>query len=1381
MTVDAGPGEMALPAGHLVGNRYRVLSLIGAGTRKVAHLCEDTWLDRPVVLLGLLPGQDGPLDVARLRHEAALTARLGDHPSVVAVHDLVDHGAAPYVVVQHLDGGTLATRLGSGPLPVAEALALAQDVAGALQHAHVHGVVHRDVKPANVWLDSRGRAVLGDFGLAVRTDEVGALPILQGTAAWLAPEQALGGRADPRSDLYSLGALLYTMLCGRPPHVGASVVDVVERALRVVPEPPSACRPGVPAGLDALVLSLLAQDPADRPGSAADVVAILSLLAMEVRPAGDPAPGGTPFVGREEELRRLTKAMQDSGRGGGGLALITGDAGIGKTRIVLELAARARADGWSVLAGRCFDGDEAPPFWPWTQVLRAAAREHGLERLRRLAGPAAELVAALLPELGDAAPSPTPADDDPGRFRLFDAVAATLRALGAGRPLLVVIDDLHWADPASLALTAFLARDLDGSPVAVVACRRPPDGLHLHPASGQVRAAAACTLELAGLPREDSDRFVQLTAGVRPDAALLDDLWSRTDGNPFFLGELVRLLSAEQRLVDAGQLVPGAVALPEGVREVLSRRLQLVSPKCADLLRAAAVLGREISVEVLRHVSGVDEAALHTHLEEAVRARLLAALPGIPLRYRFAHALVQEFLYDDLTPVRRAELHDRTGKALLEVHSCVLDAHVAELAHHFVRASGAGSSDEALRWSVRAGHAATAASAYEEAAAHFSRALGVLESSAVTASGDEERGAVLLALGEAQCRAGSTDEGRASFSCAADEGLLRGDAQLLAHAALGYGVGLGGYGFVAQADGVLLSLLEEALVNLGEQDTVLRVRVLARLATELYFTPFRSRRLAVSEQAVAVARRLGDPWAELVAVYSRTAALLGPDGLEAQREAAERTLTLARVLGDQDMQFRAHALRLAVALGLGDPEQVGAEVQACRELADQLRRPLHTWHAAVFEAMTEIQAGRLRQARERADEALHHGLRGHRDMAMVMYGAQQLVLHWAGGRLPAVLDSVRFYADHYPHAPAWRAALAYCLVETGRPEAARHELGALAHKSFADIPRDANFLTATSLLALTAARLGDRARCALLERLLAPYADRQVVLAGGAVGYFSVSYPLGMLAAARDDLDEALRRLTRAQEQHERRGARLHVVDTATEQVRLLLQRGAEGDAAAARALLSQALPAARQIGMAVAVQRLESLAALLCGLAPTPRPRAAAGAAAGTVEGDAVTVLLTDVAGSTALTERLGERAMHAMLLEHRRLVSSAAGLYGGLVLKSLGDGALCVFPDAAGALRCAAWLQAQAEDRLGLPGLQLRIGVHTGPVLRDGESMYGRSMILAHRIADRAGPGEVLVSATTHAAVDGAGLRFERAEAVELKGFDAPQVVHRLVCRGA
>jgi class 3 adenylate cyclase len=374
------------------------------------------------------------------------------------------------------------------------------------------------------------------------------------------------------------------------------------------------------------------------------------------------------------------------------------------------------------------------------------------------------------------------------------------------------------------------------------------------------------------------------------------------------------------------------------------------------------------------------------------------------------------------------------------------------------------------------------------------------------------------------------------------------------------------------------------------------------------------------------------------------------------------------------------------------------------------------------------------------------------------------------------VDTVRTYADRYPHAPAWRAALAFCLVEIDRPDDARRELELLAGRDFEDLPRDGNFLTATSLLAQVAARLGDRRRCALLEALLVPYVDRQVVLAAGAVAYCSAAFPLGLLRAAQGDVDGGLRLLAQAQEDHERRGARPYLVTTAVEQVRLLLQRGSPDDVLAAGALLATALPQAREVGMSQAAERLSGLATVLSGLHHevgasdvldlTEAPRA---------DGQAVTLLLTDVAGSAALTERLGERAVHGMLLEHRNTAASAAALYGGLVLKSLGDGVLCAFPDAASALRCAAWLRA-GSDEPGGAGLQLRIGVHTGPVLRQGESMYGRSMILAFRIAEQAAAGEVLVSAATREAVESPDLLFDEGEALSLKGFTAPQQVHRL-----
>jgi class 3 adenylate cyclase len=797
--------------------------------------------------------------------------------------------------------------------------------------------------------------------------------------------------------------------------------------------------------------------------------------------------------------------------------------------------------------------------------------------------------------------------------------------------------------------------------------------------------------------------------------------------------------------------------------QILQRRLEQVSPACAHVLQVGAVIGREVPFDVLLRVTGLPATQLLARLDEASAARLVVAVPGAVVTHRFAHALVQEALHQALPVAERVELHRAVAEALAVLRRGELDERAAELAHHFVQAVPGGDPLPAIRWSARAAHQALAATAYEEAVAHYGRALELAES--VTAQeGLPRLGNLLLSLGDAQCRAGLTDACRSTFQRAADLALADGDPELLAYAVLGYGVGLGGFGFVEHADGVLLSLLEEALGTLDDGDSPLRMRLLARLATELYFTPFRSRRIQVSDEALAMARRLGDPAGELLALYSRTWALLGPDGVGERRATADHVVRLAHRLGDDEMAFRGHHLRLNVLLEVGEWEQAEGDVDSCRRLAATLAQPVHHWQIAVFDVMRVLLTGRADEAAALAEEALALGRRGYRDMAMVVYGAQLLTARWAQGRMGEVVEAVRSFADSYPHAPAWRAALAFCYAETGRLEAARGELEVLAAREFHDLPEDGNFLTAAALLAHVAAQLGDVERARLLRARLLPYADRYVVIAAGAVSFASVELPLGALATALGEPDAALRHLERAEQRHAARGARSLLVWTAEEKVRALLARAGAGDREEAAAVAENAIALARELGMPAHVERL---------LDAVPE---AALAQAGA--GRPVTLLLTDVAGSSALTERLGELAVHALLARHRREAERLGREFGGTALKSLGDGLLLAFPDAGAALRCARAVQAGAAT----DGLAVRLGVHSGPVLREGDSMYGRTMILAFRIADRARAGEVLVSAATRDAVRGAAeMRFDRGRRLRFKGFSEPQRVHRLLWQEA
>ena len=1348
--------------GERLASRYQVLRLIGVGARKQVHLALDTALDREVAVCGLRTASQEDAD--RLRREAALLARLGDHPSVVTVHDLLEVDGYPVMVCQYLPGGSLQEVVEDAPRPVARALALATDVAAALAHAHQHDVIHRDVKPANIWRDEQGRGVLGDFGLAV-APHLHAHPWngLVGTAAYAAPEQLVGGCCDARSDLYSLGAVLFQLLVGRPPFREDSVHRAMTGAVQEQPTAPSALRRGVPAEIDELVLSLLAKDPQDRPGSAEEVVdRLTSLRGAGERSSRAPRQG---FVGRGPELQVLREALERAAVDTACLTLLLGEAGVGKTRLVLELAHSAAAEGWTVLTGRCHGDATVPSFWPWTQALQAALRDLSPEQ--RDALPQLPLLSSLVPDLAGGAGGGD-REKDVSRQLLFDAVADLLRELSRQAPVVVLVDDAHWMDPASLALTLHVCRVLGDSPVALVLAARDPydedDGGTTVPALAQ---AAERTLRLGGLTETETASFLEtaLQLPLTPGSWLLHELHERTDGNPFYLAELVRLLRSEDRVTPDGVvLLPAEQTVPSSVRGVLHRRLQHITPACAELLQVMSVLGRQVALPLLANVAQLEPGQALQLLDEAVEARLVVEVPGPAAEFRFAHALVREALYDELRATRRAQLHRRAMNALLEMHTHAREAPAAELAHHAVHAAVDGDVAPAVAWSLRAGRAAALAAAHEDAVLHLGRAVELAVTVPLPLPDVPGFGELLLELGDAQRRLGQSEQARLTFMRAAGEAITGDDPQLLARSALGYGLGLGGFGYVAHADGVLLSLLEEALAALGEEDSSLRMRVLARLSTELYFTPFRSRRLLLSRQALEMAQRLGNTTDELLAVYSRTMAVLGPDHLDERRRTADRVIWLARTLADPEMSFRGHHLRLMAILETGSLEQARAEAASCRRIADQHRQSAHLWQATVFEAMLALADGRHDEALALSTRGLEEGRRGSTDMAQVMHGAQLLVVHWAQGRLAGLLDGVRAFADDYPYAPAWRAALAFCLTELERFDEARAELDVMAARDFTDIPEDGNFLATAGLLAHTAARLGDVARSRQLEEKLRPYADRHVVIAAGAVAFTSLRLALGAVRAACGDLDAAVRDVTAAHELHQARGTPAYAVWSAEELVRLLLARRRSTDLDVARETLAEALPVARALGMRSHVSRLERLADEMGG------PELAARDA----QQDAVTVLISDVAGSTALTERLGERAAHALLSEHRRAVETVAREQGGLVLKALGDAVLSVFPSADAALHCSTVLQQHFDDDTRSP-VHVRIAVHTGPVLRQGDSMYGRTMIVAFRVADRALAGDVVVTAEARAAAR-TSWRFDAPELVQMKGIAEPQEVARL-----
>ena len=422
--------------------------------------------------------------------------------------------------------------------------------------------------------------------------------------------------------------------------------------------------------------------------------------------AAPSAPGA--FVGREAELQEVQRGLADALAGRGRLVLISGEPGIGKSRLADELLRDARGRGMEVLVGRCWEAGGAPAFWPWVQALRVAIGERDPDRLRRQLGQGASDLAELFPELRQLfpdLPAPFPLESEGARFRLFEAIATFIHNAASNRPLVIVLDDLHAADEPSLLLLEFLARELDRSRLLVVGAYRNVDPVLGDPLvrmlSGVAREPTTRRIALTGLAEKAVSEYVSIASGSEADAATAAAIHAETEGNPLFVSELVRLLAAEGRL----GLPNTPLGIPTTVREVISSRLQRLSEPCREAVTVASVLGREFAFDALGEVSGLSRDDLLDALDEALAERVIGEVSGTAGTLRFAHVLIRDALYDGLTMAQRLRLHRRAGDALETLYSGNLEPHLAELAHHFLAAAPAGAAQQAIDYARRAGTA----------------------------------------------------------------------------------------------------------------------------------------------------------------------------------------------------------------------------------------------------------------------------------------------------------------------------------------------------------------------------------------------------------------------------------------------------------------------------------------------------------------------------------------------------------------------------------------------------------------------------------------------------------------------------------------------------
>jgi tetratricopeptide (TPR) repeat protein len=777
------------------------------------------------------------------------------------------------------------------------------------------------------------------------------------------------------------------------------------------------------------------------------------------------------------------------------------------------------------------------------------------------------------------------------RLQFFDAVATFLSNAAVCHPIVIILEDLHWADAPSLLLLQFVAREMAASRLLVVGTYRDVEIQPPHPLLGILgdltRHEHSLHINLNGLSPGDVARFMELSVGGGLSPSVAEHVHRQTGGNPLFVVEVVRLLASEGRLYETGTLWTRH-PIPHGVRETIERRLRNLTPECRRALESAATLGESFALIMLERVSGVPRERLLRLVDEAVAARLVTTTPGVLGRYQLSHALVREVLYSALPTSERLELHRKVARALTEHYADNLGPHLSEVAHHFYHAAPGGEAASAIHYAILAAERSLDGLGYEEAVGHYERALQALD---LAPTPDEERRCdLLLALADAQAKAGDLKGARHSCLAATDVARALGDPTRSARAAIGTGqvwIELG------TVEAVLVGPLEEALAGLGERDSGLRSRVLARLAVAINPMEFPERAVHLSRQALDMARRIGD-FGTLAYAASARQLTGGPDDL-ADRLALAGEIVSTTTGTDNELALEARFWHAYALLELGDRAAMDREVEAMERGADRLGHPCPRYLAAVLQTVRALLDGRLVDAEHLALEALSLGERWAPSVAAQVFSSHLFALRKEQGRLDELIDPLAALARQYPSVSGFRCGLAYVHAELGQHENARNEFERAAADGFTDLPRDLQWLPVLATLAEVCVVLNDRERAQILYDLLLPYAERNVVAGPGGFVYGSASLCLGMLARALSRWGEGQRHLENALALHRRMGAHGHVARTQLELALHLIASEPAGDGRRVRDLLA----AARETAECLDLERLRRRIAGLEGSVP--------------------------------------------------------------------------------------------------------------------------------------------------------------------------------------
>ena len=1284
-----------------------------------------------------------------------------------------------------------------------------------LEHAHARGIVHRDLKPGNIWFDSSAVAKIGDFGLAVALDRsrLTMAGMMVGTASYMPPEQAMGGETTPASDLYALGCVLYEMVSGRPPFVGDDTVAVISQHVNTAPVAPTWHNAECPAGLETLILRLLEKDAKQRPASAEQVREALASVLRGSTPAPQPgaeapqADQSNPiyrrtFVGREPELKILEKAFDNALSGQGSLLMIVGEPGIGKTTITEQLATYVGMRGGKSLVGHCYEeGSLSLPYLAFVETMRQYVAQQDGEQLAKQLGSGAADVARIVSEVRDRVTVEPSASSSPEeeRFRLFQSVTGFLRNASGAQPMCLVLEDLHDADKGTMEMLVHLSRNLTGARILLVGTYRDVEVDRTHPLSAALaelrRVESFQRIPLRGLSPDEVRRMLSNIAGQEVVHELAEAVYRQTEGNPLFIQEVIRY-AAESGLIkrEGDQWVATSpdsllTQIPEGLKDVIGRRLTGLSEACNRVLSVASVIGRDFAVDVLQRVGGTSEDELMSALEEAMRVSLIEDMKGgREARYRFTHAFFRQTLYEEMIAPRRLRMHNEVAKALEQHYEGRLEEHAAELAEHFSHSSTEEDLKKAVAYGVLAAARAASVNAYSEAVRYLDQALEVQE--VLDPKDGEARLELLTKLATALLSAGEpervlTDVGKRAFELAESLGQRTSAAHIAEAATYALIYQQGSISFTTPAYREWCQRMDRN----AEPESRERVMADGLSSWSYWVAKERETCWELRRRALDLARRLHDPEA---LAYAAFCFCVQGAPQRWDRERAE----LAREMRDVPLAGLApnvvsqclYSLG-ALSTAAGDLVSAGRYWRELDEYATRVPEPyVQSWQMNSQCIRLGMQ-GDLEGSVTTARNFIANGpAMGIELWAQLMGGWSSTFALEGLGRYEEVA-SLQWVWQTLPYGGG---IVTYELAAAGRADEARREL----RRNIAELrigePDDwAEDVTLNTLLN-AAVLIPDEESAALLYKRLGG-AEEWYIFGG-----FTNARPMGMAALLLGDIADARKLLETALEVAGRvgdrpEGARAHaglayvIFDffpeekaAAAEHLNIATR---EAQAMKMKPLLEDCLELKLRfqgITSTDVFTSIDTVARVVQADKPDLRTHAA--------PDGTVTIMFSDIEGSTAMADRLGDKRFMEVLREHNAIVREQVKAHGGFEVKSEGDGFMVAFQSAGKALACASAIQKALAARNahvgaplgdgGGPGgaapgagaaekVHVRMGLHAGEVIKEGEDFFGRNVIMAARVASQANGGEILASAVLKSLLSGSDVTWGGSRTVALKGL--------------